>query len=236
MLFSPDGVIGLWRALAAARAALQHAGSSRRQAAAMDSVAERLAAVGAGNALELRGVTRLFGALAALTDVTLTVRPGERRAVLGSNGAGKTTLFNCVTGDFPPTSGTIRFFGEDVTDFPPHERIRRGLAPHLSDLAAVLPASPSRQRLSRLPRRLARALLVPPRPRATTRSMQSAADLDSGGASDIGHAIAWSASSRTASSGSSKSRSRSPARRASSCSTSRPRACRRPSAASWSRS
>ena len=93
----------------------------------MDSVAQRLFAVGAGAALELRGVTRLFGALAALTDVTLTVRPGERRAVLGSNGAGKTTLFNCITGDFPPTSGTIRFFGEDVTHFPPYERIRRGL-------------------------------------------------------------------------------------------------------------
>jgi len=93
----------------------------------MDSVAQRLSAVGAGNALELRGVTRLFGALAALVDITLTVRPGERRAVLGSNGAGKTTLFNCVTGDFLPTSGTIRFFGEDVTAFPPHERIRRGL-------------------------------------------------------------------------------------------------------------
>ena len=46
-------------------------------------------------------MTRLFGALAALTDITLTVRPGERRAVLGSNGAGKTTLFNCITGDFP---------------------------------------------------------------------------------------------------------------------------------------
>ena len=93
----------------------------------MDSVAQRLSAVGAGAALELRGVTRLFGALAALTDVTITVRPGERRAVLGSNGAGKTTLFNCITGDFPPSSGTIRFFGEDVTHFPPYERIRRGL-------------------------------------------------------------------------------------------------------------
>ena len=91
------------------------------------SVADRLNAAGSANALELRGVTRMFGALAALTDVTINVRPGERRAVLGSNGAGKTTLFNCITGDFPPTSGTIRFFGEDVTNFPPHERIRRGL-------------------------------------------------------------------------------------------------------------
>ena len=91
------------------------------------SVAERLNAVGTANALELRGVTRMFGALVALNDVTLSIRPGERRAVLGPNGAGKTTLFNAITGDFPPNSGTIRFFGEDITDFPPYERIRRGL-------------------------------------------------------------------------------------------------------------
>src|SRR5690625_3255199 len=90
-------------------------------------ISERLSAAGTANALELRGVTKRFGALAALTDVTITVKPGERRAILGSNGAGKTTLFNCVTGDFLPTSGTIRLFGEDVNRFPPHERIRRGL-------------------------------------------------------------------------------------------------------------
>lgn len=78
-------------------------------------------------ALELRGVGKMFGALSALADVTFTVEPGERRAVLGSNGAGKTTLFNCITGDFKPTYGTIRFFGEDITNFPAHERIRRGL-------------------------------------------------------------------------------------------------------------
>lgn len=91
------------------------------------TVAERLSSAGTANALELRGVTKLFGALAALTDVSLSIQPGERRAVLGSNGAGKTTLFNCITGDFLPTSGTIRLFGEDVTRFPAHERIRRGL-------------------------------------------------------------------------------------------------------------
>lgn len=88
---------------------------------------ETLASVSSGNALELRGVTKMFGALAAIEDITLSVRPGERRAVLGSNGAGKTTLFNCITGDFLPTSGTIRLFGEDVTSFPAYERIRRGL-------------------------------------------------------------------------------------------------------------
>ncbi|OSP53934.1 ABC transporter ATP-binding protein [Pseudoruegeria sp. SK021] len=91
------------------------------------SVAARLRATGTASALELRGVSKSFGALAALQDITLTVAPGERRAVLGSNGAGKTTLFNCITGDFAPTAGSIRFFGEDVTAFPPQERIRRGL-------------------------------------------------------------------------------------------------------------
>ena len=91
------------------------------------AAAERLTSAGTANALELRGVSRYFGALAALQDVTMAVKPGERRAVLGSNGAGKTTLFNCITGDFLPSSGVIRMFGEDVTHFPPHERIRRGL-------------------------------------------------------------------------------------------------------------
>lgn len=95
--------------------------------AATATVAERMSATGTANALEMRGVSKLFGALAALSDVTISVKPGERRAVLGSNGAGKTTLFNCVTGDFLPTTGTIRFFGEDITTFPAHERIRRGL-------------------------------------------------------------------------------------------------------------
>ncbi|MEM8625191.1 MAG: ABC transporter ATP-binding protein, partial [Pseudomonadota bacterium] len=91
------------------------------------SVSERLSATGTANALELRGLSKRFGALEALSDISLTVRPGERRAVLGSNGAGKTTLFNCVTGDFPASSGSIRFFGEDITAFPAQERIRRGL-------------------------------------------------------------------------------------------------------------
>ncbi len=91
------------------------------------SFAEPIGQVGSGAALELTNVSKLFGALAAISDVSLSVRPGERRAVLGSNGAGKTTLFNCVTGDFLPTTGTIRLFGEDVTAFPAYERIRRGL-------------------------------------------------------------------------------------------------------------
>lgn len=91
------------------------------------SMAERLDTTGAGFAVELKGVSKYFGALAALSDINISVKPGERRAVLGSNGAGKTTLFNCITGDFLPTKGSIKFFGEDISVFPAHQRIRRGL-------------------------------------------------------------------------------------------------------------
>jgi branched-chain amino acid transport system ATP-binding protein len=80
-----------------------------------------------GDALVLEGVTRAFGALRAVDDVSLSVAAGQKYAVLGSNGAGKTTLFNAITGDFPPTAGRILFFGEDITALPPYERIRKGL-------------------------------------------------------------------------------------------------------------
>ena len=89
---------------------------------AKTSVAER-----AGLALEFENVTQVFGALVALSDVTFSIPAGERHAILGANGAGKTTLYNVVTGDFPLTSGRVRFFGEDITHLPPHHRIRRGL-------------------------------------------------------------------------------------------------------------
>jgi branched-chain amino acid transport system ATP-binding protein len=84
-------------------------------------------ALASGDALVLEGVTRAFGALKAIDDISFSVAAGERRAVLGANGAGKTTLFNAVTGDFPPTAGRVMFFGEDITALPPYERIRRGL-------------------------------------------------------------------------------------------------------------
>lgn len=78
-------------------------------------------------ALALHGVGRRFGALAAVSDVSLTVAAGERRAVLGPNGAGKTTLFNLICGDFPPTSGRVELFGQDITALPPHHRARNGV-------------------------------------------------------------------------------------------------------------
>jgi branched-chain amino acid transport system ATP-binding protein len=78
--------------------------------------------------LRLRGVGRRFGGVHAVRDVDLEVRAGERRAILGPNGAGKTTLFNLISGEFPPTSGTVELFGADVTEAPARKRARMGLA------------------------------------------------------------------------------------------------------------
>ncbi|MDX6467218.1 MAG: branched-chain amino acid transport system ATP-binding protein [Gaiellaceae bacterium] len=77
--------------------------------------------------LRLRGIGRRFGGLLAVRDVDLDVAPGERRAILGPNGAGKTTLFNVISGDFPPSSGTIEFQGEEITTLPPAARAKLGM-------------------------------------------------------------------------------------------------------------
>ena len=82
---------------------------------------------GAVEALLLQGVSRRFGALTAVQPMTLSIAVGERRALLGANGAGKTTLFNVIAGDLPPSTGSIRMFGQDVTRLPTHRRIRLGM-------------------------------------------------------------------------------------------------------------
>src|SRR5919108_852102 len=78
--------------------------------------------------LRLRGIGRRFGGLDAVRELDLEVRPRERRAILGPNGAGKTTLFNLISGEFPPTSGTVELFGSDVTGTPARKRAHLGLS------------------------------------------------------------------------------------------------------------
>ena len=78
--------------------------------------------------LRLRGVSRRFGGLLAVSDVDLDVAHGERRAILGPNGAGKTTLFNVISGDLAASTGTVELFGNDVTTLPARKRTKRGLA------------------------------------------------------------------------------------------------------------
>jgi branched-chain amino acid transport system ATP-binding protein len=80
------------------------------------------------NVLEINKVTKRFGNLVAVRDVSLTVAKGELCAIIGPNGAGKTTFFNLISGYFPPTSGTIVFDGQDITKLSTHERVSRGMA------------------------------------------------------------------------------------------------------------
>ena len=81
-----------------------------------------------GLILEVDAVSKQFGALAALTRVSLRVPTGQVFSVIGPNGAGKSTLFNVVSGLHQPTTGRVRFDGADVTGVPPEELNRRGLA------------------------------------------------------------------------------------------------------------
>ncbi len=80
------------------------------------------------NVLEIKNVTKRFGNLVAVRDVSLNVAKGELCAIIGPNGAGKTTFFNLISGFFPPTSGTISFDGRDITKLSTHERVTLGMA------------------------------------------------------------------------------------------------------------
>ena len=83
---------------------------------------------GSAPVLELKGLSRSFGGLRAVDDVTLKIMRGDRKAIIGPNGAGKTTLFNLITGIFPASSGQILLFGKDVTRWPSHRRTAMGMA------------------------------------------------------------------------------------------------------------
>ena len=78
--------------------------------------------------LQVRNVSKNFGSLAAVRDVSLTVEKGELRAVIGPNGAGKTTFFNLISGFFPPSAGSIVFDGVNMTRMPAHKRVVLGMA------------------------------------------------------------------------------------------------------------
>ncbi len=78
--------------------------------------------------LEVKGVSRFFGGLAAVMDVSFTVNRGEIVALIGPNGAGKTTLFNVINGFYKPSQGEIFFKGKRISGLKPHQICRLGIA------------------------------------------------------------------------------------------------------------
>jgi len=78
--------------------------------------------------IEARGIIKMFGAFKAVDDASVSVEEGDILGLIGPNGAGKSTFFNCLTGDMPPTAGTVHFSGVDITRAPPEARARLGLA------------------------------------------------------------------------------------------------------------
>jgi branched-chain amino acid transport system ATP-binding protein len=78
--------------------------------------------------LEVRGLTKTFGALRACDGIDFEVREGETHAVIGPNGAGKTTFISQLAGNLLPDAGSVRFAGNDITRLPAPQRARMGLA------------------------------------------------------------------------------------------------------------
>ncbi|ELZ24594.1 ABC transporter [Haloterrigena salina JCM 13891] len=78
--------------------------------------------------LRLENVTKRFGSVTAIDDLSFTIRDGDIVGFIGPNGAGKSTTFDCVSGALAPTSGSVYYRGEDVTGRPQHALVRRGIA------------------------------------------------------------------------------------------------------------
>lgn len=78
--------------------------------------------------VDIKGVSKRFGGLSAISDVSLSVESGEIHCLIGPNGAGKSTLFKLIVGIYPPTSGSIRFADAEITRERPYARVQRGMS------------------------------------------------------------------------------------------------------------
>ena len=94
--------------------------------------------------IELAGLTKRYGALTAVDDVSMQVSAGEIRAIIGPNGAGKTTLFHLITGITRPTAGRVHFAGHDITGLPAHTVCQRGLS-RTFQLTSLFPEMSARE-------------------------------------------------------------------------------------------
>ena len=139
ILFSPNGIMGI---LAGLRGRLRKNGTGEEigevalptvASASADPALENNArrtdpALLGEEIFRTEGVTKRFGALAAVDGVSISVRKGELRSVIGPNGAGKTTFFNTLTGNLPKDGGKVFFKGQDITALEPYQIANHGIA------------------------------------------------------------------------------------------------------------
>ena len=118
VILAPRGLVGLWRDRLDRfdKDTARIAGGPNLAGAAMSAPI-----------LETRGLTRRFGGLTAVDNLSLSLEGGKLHAIIGPNGAGKTTLFNLVSGLLRPDSGEVLFRGRDITGLPAHEISRLGI-------------------------------------------------------------------------------------------------------------
>ena len=140
--------------------------------------------------LVVENASRHFGSLVAVDGVSLTVPPGQLRAIIGPNGAGKTTFFNLISGFFPPTSGRILFDGQDVTQKSPEARVAMGMA-RTFQITEIFPELTLRENL-RIAAEVAAGLRLSPwlRPEVNVQIRQRIEDLLAmGGLEAKGHRL-----------------------------------------------
>ena len=95
--------------------------------------------------LEVSNMVKSFGGLAAVSDVSFSIKKGEIMALIGPNGAGKTTLFNCINGVYEPEGGSIKFNDLELTGLPPHKIAAQGHSQDFSKSGALQQPDSHRQ-------------------------------------------------------------------------------------------
>lgn len=141
ILFSPNGIMGIIQHIVGYfkkgnASANAHVTSSKAVSGNFDcgekeeiqTAVKPKAPLSHEEIFRIDGVTKRFGALIAVKNVSLSVQRGELRSIIGPNGAGKTTLFNVLTGVLPMDSGNVLFKGKDITGHTPHEIASHGIA------------------------------------------------------------------------------------------------------------
>lgn len=129
VLFAPDGVVGrLWLGDDRGAGDPETPAAAPQTTPAMAKESTAVEATDGAKVLDLDGISKAFGGMQAVRNASFSLSTGERVVLLGPNGAGKTTLFHMISGNLPPSSGSVSLFGMNLNRTPAYRRARRGIA------------------------------------------------------------------------------------------------------------